>query len=290
MIVLILQMLLNEFRNHFDYSLTDHYPKSEINAFYSRLTDFYFQWPPTFTFLNPDYMLNQDELNKLLFALEGLKNFRPIQYIIKESYFYGRSFYVDENVLIPRPETEELVKWVLADFKDAQDNCNLLELGTGSGCVAITLAKEQSKFNIEALDISEGALNVAQQNALNHNVEIEFIHQDIMELLVCSKPLNIIISNPPYIEPNEKNGMQPNVLDYEPHLAMFTPENKPLYFYKRIIFLAQFFLINDGCLYLEINPKFYEALLNLIKTTTFKDIEVRNDIFGKERMLKAVKS
>ena len=288
--VLILQMLLNKFRNHFVSSLKDNYQKSEINALYSRLTDFFFQWPSTFSFLNSSYELNSDEFKKLSLALEDLKKFRPIQYIINESYFYGRSFYVDENVFIPRPETEDLVEWVLADFKDHEDNCNLLELGTGSGCIAISLAKEQSKFNIEALDISMGALGVAQKNALNHDVKIEFIHQDMMDLSIYSTPLNIMISNPPYIDPEEKKVMLPNVLDYEPHSAIFTPKKNPLYFYNKIILLAQSFLVKNGCLYLEINPKFQKALLNIIKTATFKDIEMRNDIFGKKRMLKAIKS
>jgi len=290
MIVLILHMLLNEFRNHFHSSLTDHYQKSEITAFYGRLTDFYFQWPRTFSILNPQYQLNKKELQKLFFALNELKKFKPIQYILNESYFYGRSFYVDEHVLIPRPETEELVKWVLNDFKDAEDHCNVLELGTGSGCIAISLAKEQSKFHIEALEVSKAALSVAKKNALHHNVNIDFIHQDMRELEVWDKPLNIMISNPPYIQPDEKKEMLPNVLDYEPHLALFTPENEPLYFYKKIILFAQSCIDSNGCLYLEINPKFEEDLLTFIKTGTFKDIEVRNDIFGKNRMLKVVKS
>ena len=290
MIVLILQMLLNEFINHFNSSLTDHYSKPEVTAFYRRLTDFYFKWPPTFSILNPEYRLNKEELQKLSLALDGLKKFRPIQYIINESHFYGRTFYVDEHVLIPRPETEELVKWVLSDFKDAEDNYNLLELGTGSGCIAISLAKEQSKFNIKAFEVSMAALGVAQKNALHHNVEIDFIHQDIRMLEVWDKPLSVIISNPPYIEPKEKKEMPLNVLNYEPHLALFTPENEPLYFYKKIIHFANSGLDCNGCLYLEINPKFEEDLLTFIKSKSFKDIEVRNDIFGKNRMLKAVKS
>ncbi len=283
-------MLLNEFINHFNYSLRDHYTKSEITAFYRRLTDFYFKWPPTFSILNPDYGLKKEELKKLSLALDGLKKFRPIQYIINESHFYGRTFYVDEHVLIPRPETEDLVKWVLSDFKDLEFHNNLLDLGTGSGCIAISLAKEQSKFNIKALEVSKSALGVARKNAQHHNVDIDFIHQDIRMLEVWDEPLNVIISNPPYIEPGEKKDMLSNVLNYEPHLALFTPENKPLYFYKKIIQFANSGLDCNGCLYLEINPKFKEELLTFIKSISFKDIEVRNDIFGINRMLKAVKS
>ena len=290
MIVLILSMELNKFRDHFISSLKDYYPRSEITAFYRRLTDFYFQWPPTFSVLNPKYLLNTEELYKLYFVLDELKKFRPIQYILKESHFYGRTYYVDECVLIPRPETEELVKWVLSDFKDSKDHFNILELGSGSGCIAISLAKEQSKFNIEALDISKAALCIAKKNAKLYNAEIDFIHQDISSLENWHKPLDIIISNPPYIEPGEKKEMLPNVLDHEPHLALFTPDKEPLYFYKKIIVLANSSLKVNGCFYLEINPKYKEELITLIKTRTFKDIEVRNDIFGKNRMIKAVKS
>jgi release factor glutamine methyltransferase len=283
-------MLLNEFRNHFTFALTDHYPISEITAIYLRLTDFYFQWPPTFSVLNPGYQLNKEEQQKLSFALDELKKYRPIQYIINDSYFFGRSFYVNEDVLIPRPETEELVKWVLSDFKDVKNNYNVLELGTGSGCIAISLAKEQSKFHIEALDISETALDIAKKNAINHHAEIIFIHQDMTVLGNWKKALDVVVSNPPYIEPNEKKEMLPNVLEHEPHLALFTPKHEPLYFYKKIIAFAQSNLHPKGCLYLEINPKFQENLVTYIKIRTFKDIEVRNDIFGKNRMLKAIKS
>ena len=290
MIVLILCMLLNEFKNHFTISLSDHYSKSEISAFFRRLTDFYFQWPPTFSVLNPIYKLNQQELHKLFFALNELKKFKPIQYIINECYFYGRKFFVNKEVLIPRPETEELVKWVLNDFDDAKNYIKVLELGTGSGCIAISLAKEHSKFNIEALDVSKSALKIAKKNAIRHHVEIDFIQKDMAVLEVWNKPLDLIISNPPYIDPVEKSEMLPNVLVYEPHIALFTPKEEPLYFYKKIVTLAQHSLNRNGCLYLEINPKFKESLLGFIKSKTFKDIEVRNDIFGKERMLKAVKS
>ena len=290
MIVLILHMLLNEFIHKFNSSLKNQYPKSEITSFYRRLTHFYFQWPPTFLIMNPDYRLNYEELQQLTIALNELKKFRPIQYILNESYFYGRTFYVDEHVLIPRQETEELVKWVLSDYKDEEHHCNVLELGTGSGCIAISLAKEHRKFKIEALDVSKAALQVAQKNAFLHNSEIDFVHQDICRLENWHKPLDVIISNPPYIEPNEKKEMLPNVLDHEPHLALFTPNGEPLYFYKKIIFLANSCLKVNGCFYLEINPKYTKDLVAFIKTSTFKDIEVRNDIFGKNRMLKAVKS
>lgn len=290
MIVLILCMLLIEFKNHFIDVLKDDYPKSEIKAFFRHLTDFYFQWDPTFSILNSNHILNNEELEKLSMALIDLKKHRPLQYITNEAHFFGRTFYVNKNVLIPRPETEELVKWVLMDLNEDDDQLDVLEMGTGSGCIAVSLAKEYSKFNIQALDISKTAIAVAQKNAAIHNVIIDFFQKDMRKLKVWSKPLDLIISNPPYIEPDEKKEILSNVLDYEPHLALFTPKNDPLYFYKKIIILAESSLKINGGLYFEINPKFLVELETIIKARTFKDIEVRNDIFDKNRILKAVKS
>lgn len=289
MIVLILRMLLNEFRNHFTDTLIDDYPKTEITSFFRRLTDFYFQWPPTFMVLNPDYQLNQGELEKLSVALGALEEHKPLQYITNEAYFYGRTFYVNENVLIPRPETEDLVNWVLKDYLEVQHSLDVLELGTGSGCIAVSLVKEQSLFNIDALEVSEMALEVAKKNADFHHAKINFIQKDMKSLEFWNKSLDVVISNPPYVVPREKKEMLPNVLDHEPHLALFTPEKDPLYFYKKIIVLAQSSLKPNGHLYFEINPNFSETLEAFVKAHTFKDIEVRNDIFGKKRMLKAVK-
>ena len=289
MIVLILRMLLNEFRNHFTDTLIDDYPKTEITSLFRRLTDFYFQWPPTFMVLNPDYQLNKVELEKLSVALGALEEHKPLQYITNEAYFYGRTFYVNENVLIPRPETEDLVNWVMKDYLEVQHSLDVLDLGTGSGCISVSLAKEQSLFNVEALEVSEMALEVAKKNADFHHVKINFIQKDMKSLEFWNKPLDVIISNPPYIVPREKKEMLPNVLNHEPHLALFTPEKDPLYFYKKIIVLAQSSLKPNGHLYLEINPIFSESLEAFVKAHTFKDIEVRNDIFGKKRMLKAVK-
>ncbi len=290
MIVLILSMLLNEFRNHFVDSLIKDYPKTEIIAFFRRLTDFYFQWSPTFYPLNPDYPLSDRELDILSKALLELKEHKPLQYIIHDAHFYGRSFYVDENVLIPRPETEDLVNWVLSDFDQYEGGLNVLEVGTGSGCIAVNLVKENNNFNVEALDVCAQAIAIAQKNAIFHEVEVDFIVQDIRGLEGWTKPLDIIISNPPYVAPGEKKEMLPNVLDYEPHLALFAPEKDPLYYYKKIMVVAESSLKVGGSLYFEVNPKFLEQLVSFIKTKTFEDIEVRNDIFGKQRMLKALKS
>ena len=290
MIVLFLPMLLNDFKKKFNDSLKGDYPQTEINSFFRHLTDFYFQWPPTFLALNPRYTLDEAALEKLSSALNELKQHKPLQYILGEAHFYGRRFYVDERVLIPRPETEALVDWILTDHSEQEKAVDVLEVGAGSGCIGVNLAKENARFNVEAIEVSESALTVARQNASLHEVKVDFILQDLRALEVWKKPLDVVVSNPPYIEPDEKKEMLPNVLNHEPHLALFTPKKDPLYFYKKIIVLAQASLKSNGGLYLEINPKYYRALKTFINTKNFKDIEVRNDIFGKKRMLKALRS
>ncbi len=291
MIVLILQMLLKEYRRHFALSLADQYPQTEIESFFRRLTDFYFDWDPTFPVLEPNHRLANSELDLLNKALEALKKFKPLQYVLEEAYFYGMNFYVDSQVLIPRPETEQLVEWILIDHRktDLQD-INVLEIGTGSGCIAISLAKAHQRMSISALDISKAALEVAQKNAKIHQADVDFFHQDMTHLKSWKSPLDIIVSNPPYVHPEERLEMSANVLDHEPHLALFTPDQDPLYFYRKILSFAENTLKSSACLYLEINPKFQQALELLIKEHSFRYIEVRSDIFGKNRMLKAVKS
>lgn len=290
MIVLFLLMLLNDFKKKFNDSLKGDYPETEINSFFRHLTDFYFQWPPTFLVLNPRYILDDVALKKLTSALDELKHHKPLQYIIKEAHFYGRRFCVDERVLIPRPETEALVDWILSDYSEKEEVVDVLEVGTGSGCIGVNLAKENTHFNVEAIEVSKPALAVARHNASLHEVKVDFIHQDMRTLEVWNKPLDVVVSNPPYIEPDEKKEMLPNVLNYEPHLALFTPKKDPLYFYKKIIVLAQASLKSNGGLYFEINPKYFRELETFIKAKNFRDIEVRNDIFGKKRMLKALKT
>ncbi len=282
-------MLINEFKAHFNKSLIDIYPLNEVNSFFRILTDHYFKWAPTFSVLNPDHRLTTTESKQLSAALLDLKKHKPVQYITQEAFFYNRSFYVDENVMIPRPETEEFINWVLEDSSDIGTQLRVLDIGTGSGCIPITLAKEQNNFIIDALDISTRALEVAKKNAQRHKAEINFFKADIRESISWPYPQDIMISNPPYIEPDEKNKMLPNVLEYEPHLALFTPHNHPLFYYYKIIELSYTFLKPGGCLYLEINPDHATALTTLIKANHFDCIEIRNDIFGKKRMLKALK-
>lgn len=284
-------MRLLEFRDYFQKNLSENYSTQEVNVLLKRLLSFFFGWDATYAALNPNHVLVKAEFEKLEFALTELKNHKPIQYITNEAFFFGHDFYVDESVLIPRQETEGLVNWVIADFSEntTSSTLDVLDIGTGSGCIAVSLAKANKRFTVSAIDLSKEALEVAKRNAASNQVNAEFIQKDIRSLDNWKKPLDVIISNPPYVHPDEKKEILPNVLNYEPQMALFTPDYDPIYFYKKIINFAAIVLKSGGALYFEINPKYLEELKSSISDETFEEIEVRNDIFGKARMLKVIK-
>ena len=283
-------MRLSEFRSHFQKTLLEIYSKEEADSIFKRLIDFYFEWDASFPIINPNYLLDFNASEKLKFALSELRKEKPLQYITHQATFFGIDFFVNQSVLIPRPETEDLVNWVLEDiYKNKIISPQLMDIGTGSGCIAVSLANANKQINVTAIDLSEEALRVAKKNAKKHRVKIDFIKHDIQSLFHWKNPLDIIVSNPPYVHPNEKKEISPNVLNYEPHMAIFTPENDPLYYYRLIINFALAVLKSGGSLYLEINPKYLELLKSNFSDDTFGEIEVRNDIFGKSRMLKVIK-
>ena len=219
--------------------------------------------------------------DKLKQIIIKLKTKKPIQYILGETHFYGLKIAIDKHTLIPRPETEELVDWILKeDF-----NC-ALDLGTGSGCIAISLAKH-SNASISAMDISENALQVAKQNALLNNVKVDFTQIDIFEM-VSLKKFDLIVSNPPYVLNSEKEKMNDNVLDYEPHLALFVSDSAPLIFYKKIINIAIESLVSGGKLFFEINEQFACEIISMLNNSGFVDIELKKDINERDRMIKAI--
>ena len=232
--------------------------------------------------LNNDFVLNNKQINFFKKIIIELNNHMPIQYILGETYFYDLKIKVDKSTLIPRGETEELVKWIL-EHKFA----SVLDIGTGSGCIAISLGYNSDAF-ISALDVSKDALKIAKSNADLHNVNIDFICDDIFKYNPQMK-YNIIVSNPPYVLNNEKKHISKNVLDYEPHLALFVDDNEPLIYYRRIIHLADKFLTNSGYLFFEINECFSKEIMNILKEFHFVNIELKKDINGKERMIKAIK-
>jgi release factor glutamine methyltransferase len=236
---------------------------------------------------HPDY-------NNFNLALQRVAKNEPIQYIVGETEFYGRKFKVNPAVLIPRPETEELVAWIGADYR-AQTQLKFLDLGSGSGCIAISLAKELPDNQVFALDISDSALAIAQENALLNQASIHFLQGDILTLSADFNYRNqlplfdCIVSNPPYVCAREKAQMLPNVLNFEPELALFVSDEMPLIFYQKICEYAHYQLVKGGNLYFEINEALAKEMTQLLDNQRFKNIELRNDLQGKPRMIKGSK-
>ncbi|RYE36900.1 MAG: peptide chain release factor N(5)-glutamine methyltransferase [Sphingobacteriaceae bacterium] len=241
----------------------------------------------------PENQLSEDQLSMLLLSVQKLETGMPVQYALGEADFFGLKFKVDPSVLIPRPETEELVAWVLEEKRSRARGKKIekiLDIGTGSGCIPIAVKKNWSEAAVAGLDISAEALHIAQKNALQNQVQVEFFQQDILSFLPVKEALySIIISNPPYIVPSEKELMQANVLSFEPHLALFVPETDPLLFYRAVADFASSNLEKNGLLFFEINPKFQHELNELLQEKGFTEITAKTDFSGKVRMLKALK-
>ena len=232
-----------------------------------------------------DSSVPQDELEQIAIRLERQE---PVQYILGQADFYGRTFMVNEHVLIPRPETEELCQWILTT-----DATNILDIGTGSGCIAITLAAEMPEAEVTAWDISEEALKVAKENAKRTNVHVKFEQVDILHLpssiLHLTSAFDLIVSNPPYICNKERETMETNVLEHEPHTALFVPDDNPLLFYRAIAQYGLTALKTGGWLYFEINPIYAGTLADLLSKMSYHDIEIKEDQFGKRRMIRGCK-
>lgn len=290
-------MKLKDIQKTFHDELDTTYGQEEVDSFFFILIDFYYQVSRIELATTPSLEIkNQDEIFK---ALEALKQEQPIQYIIGETEFYGLNFKVNKNVLIPRPETEELVEWVIKVYKNKNTEIKILDIGTGSGCIAIALAKNLPNAKIYALDISENALKVAKQNAVLNNVEVNFFKGDILkmeqegfdeetfgDLGIEAFKFDVIVSNPPYIRVQEKIQMKNNVLNNEPHLALFVKDEDPLLFYNVISDFARLKLKDEGLLFFEINEYLGNDMIRLLKDKQFKNIELKQDIFKKDRMIK----
>ena len=227
-------------------------------------------------------------LNKILTRLQTGE---PVQYILGHTEFYGLRFKVNSSVLIPRPETEELVEWVLNSANDKHLKANILDIGTGSGCIAISLKKNLPDALVSAIDISTGALEIGKQNADLNEVKVDFIQDDILnsKLDIEHSKFNIIISNPPYVTLYDKTQMHTNVTDFEPHSALFVPKDDPLIFYKAIADFALNSLITGGLLFLEINESLGNETVGLLQAKGFKHIELRKDMNGRDRMVRGTR-
>ena len=280
---------VSELKSNFENSLSERYPSEEIQSFFRILSEKYLQLSRVEIALNPERPISEAEAEKFRRALLRLQKNEPIQYIMGETEFFGLPFKVNRHTLIPRPETEELVAWILEDWATRTENLELLDIGTGSGCIAVALAKNLPKAKVSALDISVEALKVARQNAVMNDTIVEFYKDNILNLGPPSKRYDIIVANPPYVLDTEKSQMKPNVLDYEPEKALFAPPWNDLEYYIPIIRYAVDFLRDGGALYLEINETKGEELLRYLAGMGLPKNELRKDIFGKPRMIKAQK-
>jgi len=279
-------MLLKEIKKVFHTELDAIYGKEEVSSFFYLLIEHYLGLERFILAVQPELIITKEKESPLFEALSKLKLQVPIQYIIGKTHFMDLDFVVNKNVLIPRPETEELVRWVLDDFSTVKSDLKILDIGTGSGCIAVSLAKNLPKAKVYAIDVSEEALVVAKETAKLNGVEIYFINADILEVNDLDDKFDIIISNPPYVRMLEKQEMKNNVLDNEPELALFVADDNPLIFYKKIIELAAKNLIDKGVLYFEINQYLGKETQSLLEATNFSEIELRKDFFGNDRMLK----
>lgn len=233
--------------------------------------------------MTPDAQLSESELKQWNDALVQLKTQKPIQYIFGKAWFYGLEFKVNENTLIPRPETEELVEWIINENKNRK-GIKILDIGTGSGCIAISLAKNLPGATVHAIDVSEKALAVARENAATNNVAVNFIKTDILSADLLPEAFDIIVSNPPYVRNLEKAEIKPNVLSFEPHLALFVDDNDPLIFYRKIAQLAKNNLKEHGKLYYEINQYLGTETVALLEQIGFINIILQKDFVGNDRM------
>ena len=254
----------------------------EITSWYYISMEYLLVYNRSDCIINSNQVLNKSQLSKIKQIVAELKINKPIQYILGITGFYGLKIKVNEHTLIPRPETEQLVDWILKENFVAA-----LDIGTGSGCIPIALAKH-TDAKVLAIDVSEDALLIAEENAKNNEVEIDFIHQDILQTNSLQK-VDLIVSNPPYVLESEKEIMQENVLDYEPELALFVEDKNPLIFYKKIASLAINFLNENGKLFFEINAKFGKETIEMLADIGFVNIELKKDMNDKDRMIKAIK-
>jgi len=290
-------MLLKDLQHIFHKELDIIYGKDEVDSFFFLSTEHFLNVPRFQMVIQPEFTLTKSETDIFFKTLEALKQQKPIQYILGETEFYGLTFKVNENVLIPRPETEELVALIITNCKSQKlisKPIAILDIGTGSGCIAISLAKFLPNAKVYALDISKDALKIAEQNAELNNVEITFIEADILNepiwnLIFNNLEFDAIVSNPPYVRELEKVEIKPNVLENEPHLALFVNDNNPLQFYKAITDFAVNKLKQKGSLYFEINQYLGEETKALLTEVNFEDIELLKDLNGNDRMLKGRK-
>ncbi len=278
-------MLAKDYRTIFFEKLTPIYDVLEVESFFYLILEECHQMKRVDLALNPGFVFSEEMVENWNLVLQKLLEQIPIQYILGKAHFYGLDFEVNESTLIPRPETEELVDWILKTHQNDFKELKILDIGTGSGCIAISLAKNLPNAEVFAIDVSENALATAQKNAINNKVSVQFLLKNILETDDLWEQFDIVVSNPPYVRNLEKVEIKPNVLENEPHLALFVEDEDPLIFYRKISELAQKNLTENGQLFFEINQYLGEEMVTLLEQKNFKNIELRKDIYGNDRMI-----
>ena len=274
--------IVNEIRD----ALRENYPDTEVLALAKMLLVEVFGFSTLELYGGKDKEISGKHRDVLDEMIRRLKKNEPIQYIIGIETFGGLTFEVNQDVLIPRPETRELVEWIAEDCQ-LEDPCKILDIGTGSGCIAISLAKLLGQAEVEAWDVSEGALQVARRNAERNQVDVLFRKMDVLGDVPEGMLYDVIVSNPPYIAEKEKPQMEHNVLDWEPSIALFVPDEDPLLFYRRIAQLGGSMLKKGGSLYYEINQAYGQETMEMLASMGYQSIELRKDAWGNDRMVKA---
>lgn len=281
-------MKIKEYRAQFIQELSPIYDAGEAESFFYLILEEKRNLKRIDLALNPELTFSNDEIEVWNLILNQLKKEIPIQYLLGKTSFYGLEFEVNPNVLIPRPETEELVEWIIQsqNLKAESQKIKILDIGTGSGCIVISLAKNLPNAQVFAIDVSEKALATAQKNAKINEVNVTFLLKNILESEDLEQQFDIIVSNPPYVRELEKQEIKKNVLDNEPHLALFVDDNDALIFYRKIAELAQKNLSPNGQLFFEINQYLGKEMIDLLEKMDLKNIKLRKDIYGNDRMIR----
>ncbi|MDV6168681.1 peptide chain release factor N(5)-glutamine methyltransferase [Flavobacterium sp. DG1-102-2] len=277
-------MKIRDYRKYFLEKLTPLYDSMEAERFFAIALEELKGWKRSDLALNPDAQLSGGDMEKWNDVLAALETQKPIQYIFGEAHFYGLEFEVNENTLIPRPETEELVEWIISE-NNVKGSINIIDIGTGSGCIAIALAKNLTDASVSAIDVSEGALATAKRNAVHNKTSVNFILKDILAADELPQQYDVIVSNPPYVRNLEKEEIKENVLQYEPHLALFVDDNDPLIFYRKIALLAKKWLSPNGRLYFEINQYLGPETVQMLEDLGFTNVVLKKDMYGNDRMI-----
>jgi release factor glutamine methyltransferase len=280
---------IDDIARWFRTQLAERYERDEIDRMAEYCLEAFAGYTRNDLLLRPESRVTESELLKLHFAVKDLKRGRPLQYILGKAWFFGLTLQVTPDVLIPRPETEELVQLIIDEQRQHTGSFSILDIGTGSGCIAIALKNKLPRCHVYALDVSAGALKVAAANAETNAAEIQFIEADILDESTHEKlpRCRVIVSNPPYVLESEKASMAEHVVEHEPHTALFVPDTDQLKFYRVIGKLALEKLKTDGTLYLEINEALGLETCILMQNIGFKNVQLKKDMQGKDRMVTA---